>query len=119
MERRTNYYLAAHWLNNSLVLCNDIVKIDPDLEYRFDYYDEETDSYTEIYQFFITSASLSDVEYLEKSFGLLFAYSPLLDCFILCVDHFGTMWSGVGCTCYNDDIPDSYLEKSERRIVWE
>ncbi|MBR7081007.1 MAG: hypothetical protein IKI40_10900 [Treponema sp.] len=28
MERMTNYYTAAHWLHNSLILCNDIGEID-------------------------------------------------------------------------------------------
>ena len=64
---------------------------------RFQDYDEETDSYTEIYQWFISDCSEDDVEYLERNFGLLFTYSDLLDKYILCVDHFGTSWDYVHC----------------------
>ena len=46
-------------------------------------------------QWFITDCSQSDVEYLEKSFNLLFTYSELLDKYILCVDHWGTSWDYV------------------------
>lgn len=118
MKRLTNYYRAAHWLNGSLVLCNELPRIDENLNYRFSTYNEEDDTYTEIYQWFITSYSESDVEWLEKSFGLLFAYSPLLDCYILCVDHWGTSWDYVGCPCYNDDINDDLLKQKDYRVEW-
>lgn len=116
MTRQTNYYNAVHYLHNSFILCNNITEIDPSVfdNMRFNDYDEENDSYTEIYQWFLTSASESDVEWLEKSFGLLFTYSDKLDLFVLCVDHCGTLWDSVPCDCYNDDIPDEYLNKSSR-----
>ena len=115
MTRQTNYYNAAHWLNNSLILCNDIGEVDSSIydEFRFDTEDENGNT-IDIYQWFLTDASLSDVEYLEKSFGLLFTYSEKLDLFVLCVDHFGTMWDGVPCDCYNDDIPDELLKRTSR-----
>ncbi len=112
----TNYYVAAHWLHNSLILCNDIVNIDQSVfdNLRFPFwqyededgniYDNESDydgdgelyeKETEIYQWFLTDCSESDVEYLEEHFGLLFTYSDMLDLYVLCVDHFGTMWKGV------------------------
>lgn len=118
MERQTNYFLASHWLNNSLVLCNDITKIDTDFDYRFDIYNEESDTCRDIFQYFITDCSEDDVLFLEKSFGLLFGYSPLLDCYILCVDHYGTSWDYVYCPCYNDDISDGYLDKKHREVIW-
>ena len=100
MEKKikSNYYTAIHWLNNSFVLCNNIPEIDNTIwnNMRWDYYNEEDDSYEEIYQWFITDCSESDVEYLEEHFtGVNFTYSELLDCFILCVTHYGTMWKGV------------------------
>ena len=49
----------------------------------------------DIYQYFLTNLNYSDVEYLSRRFGLLFMYSPLLDYWVLCVPHFGTMWKGV------------------------
>ena len=95
----TTYSEAVHWLHNSLILCNNIVDVDDTVycNMRFDTYNEETDSYTEIFQWFITDCSSSDVEYLEKHFGLLFSYSDMLDKYILCVDHWGTPWDYVAC----------------------
>lgn len=102
LNLRTNYKTAVNWLNGSLILCNDIVNIDNSVieNYRFEYYNEETDEYTEIYQYFLTSYSLDDVRFLEDHFNLLFSYSETLDLYILCVDHWGTSWDYV--TCYTD-----------------
>lgn len=106
----TNYKTAVNWLNGSLTLCNDIVNIDNSVfeNYRFEYYNEETDEYTEIYQYFLTSYSLDDVRFLEKHFNLLFSYSEKLDLYILCVDHWGTSWDYV--TCYTDLEPAEIKE---------
>ena len=95
----TTYKEAANWLGNSFILCNNIAEVDQSIydNMRFNYYDEDTNSYNEIFQYYITDASQSDVEYLEKHFGLLFAYSEMLDCFILCVNHLGTRWNYVHC----------------------
>lgn len=94
----TDYKTAVHWCSNALIMCNNIPQIDPTVidNARFDWYDEKTETETEVFQWFITDCSQWDVEYLEEHFpGLLFTYSDLLDCFILCVDHFGTAWSSV------------------------
>lgn len=112
MARQTTYYNAVHWLHNNYILCNRIPETDDSVwdNMRFPLFGDEEDSNGRvIYQWFLTDASQSDVEYLEESFGLLFTYSDLLDCFVLCVDHYGTNWHGVPCSCYNDDIADSYL----------
>jgi hypothetical protein len=96
----TTYNIATHWLDGGLVLCNEIVNIDSSIwdNMRFDYFNEKGDSQVEVYQWFLTNWNESDVEWLEKNFpDLLFTYSEKLDCFVLCVDHFGTMWSGVEC----------------------
>lgn len=97
---KTNYKTAANWLHNALILCNNISEIDPSIwdNTRFDSYYEDEDGEEhckEIYQYFLTDCSVWDVEFLEKHFGLLFTYSDLLDVYVLCVDHFGTPWSGV------------------------
>ena len=96
----TTYNIATHWIDGGLVLCNNIREIDESVmdNLRFD---AEEDG--EIYQWFLTSYSESDVEYLEKTFGLLFTYSEKLDCFVLCVDHWGTMWSSVPCEVLSED----------------
>lgn len=95
----TTYAEAVHWLRNNYILLNNIVDIDNSVydNMRFQDYDEETDSYTEIYQWFISDCNEDDVEYLERNFGLLFTYSDLFDKYILCVDHFGTSWDYVHC----------------------
>lgn len=102
---KTTYAEAVKWLHNSIILCNNITEIDPSIDYnfRFDQYDEEEDSYVDIYQYFITDCSQSDVEYLEKYFDLKFSYSNLLDKYILCVDHCGTSWDYVACPVNNVD----------------
>lgn len=98
MEKYTNYKTAVNWLNNSLILCNDIEKIDTSVycNTHFDIEDEKG-NVIDIYQWYLTDCSRSDVEYLERTFRLLFTYSDMLDLFILCVDHFGTAWNGVPC----------------------
>ena len=102
---RTTYKEAVNWLNNSFVLCNNIQDIDPSIydNMLFNAYDEETDEYTEIFQWYITDCSKSDVDYLTKYFDLKFTYSDLLDAYILCVDHFGTSWAYVSCPVNNVD----------------
>lgn len=106
----TTYSEAVHWLNNNLIMQNDICEIDNQMyDYiRFDVYDEENDTYVNIYQYFITDCSEDDVEFLEKYFGLLFSYSPLLGKYILCVDHWGTFWDVVHCPVYGDKENDNY-----------
>ena len=94
--RYTTYNIATHWLDNSYVLCNEVMN-EEDFweECRFDYNNEDGDYYIDIFQTYLTDASLSEVEWLEKTFGLKFSYSNRLDCFILCVDHLGTSWKYV------------------------
>lgn len=86
---------AVKRFNNSLILCNNIVEVDFDIfeNVNFEYWVD--DEPREIYQYFLTDCSAEDVEYLSKWFGLLFTYSPKLDCYILCVDHWGTSWDSV------------------------
>lgn len=114
MARRTTYYNAVHWLHNNFVMANNIPEIDPsvwdNMRSPLTWSDDDGEEHEiEIYQWFITDTSEGDVRFLEKSFGLIFTYSDMLDCFVLCVDHWGTDWHGVGCDCNNDDIADSYL----------
>lgn len=98
----TTYAIAANWLGNKLILCNDIPSIDNSVfdNVRFELYDEENDCYNEIYQWFLTDCSQSEVEYLEEHFGLQFTYSDMLGLYVLCVDHWGTSWDYV--TCFTD-----------------
>lgn len=98
MTKYTTYRIATKWLNNDYVLANNITDFDESIweNNRFNDFNEYDDP-IEIYQYFITDASRDDVEFLEKNFGLKFSYSSKLDCFVLCVDHWGTNWDCVSC----------------------
>lgn len=113
----TNYYIATHWLHNSLILCNEIPNVDPSIwdNMRFSIYEEDEDGYeneVEIYQYFLTNCSEDDVEYLEKHFGLHFTYSELLDLYVLCVTHWGTSWDYV---YWEADFPQAERELGEKK----
>lgn len=106
----TNYKTAINWCHNSYVLCNNLPDIDQSIwcNMRWDYYCEELDEYHEIFQWFVSDCSLDEVEFLEKHFSsIYFTYSDLLDCFVLCVTHYGTSWEGIHC--YTD------IETAERK----
>ena len=109
MTTLTTYKEAVNWLNNSYILCNNIVEIDQSIydHMNFNFYDED-DLPVDIFQWYITDCSQSDVEYLTKYFDLKFTYSDMLDCYILCVDHFGTSWAYVSCPV--NDV-DEYTPK--------
>lgn len=94
--RFISYADAVKRFNNSFILCNNIVEIDSEIVDNMMFSLEDEDgNYREIMQWFITDCTSEDVEYLSKWFGLLFTYSPMLDCYILCVDHWGTSWDSV------------------------
>lgn len=98
MKTVNNYLDAVNYFGNHRVLCNKAMQLDPETWFdnlRGDWFDEDSEGMPEIYQTYITDCSEDDVRYLCDWFGLLFYYSEALDCFILCVPHFGTMWSGV------------------------
>lgn len=109
-NKRTSYLKAVEWMHNNLILCNDVAKLF-DLDYRFDLYDEKTNSYVEIWQFFLTDCNDRDVLFLEKSFSdMNFAYCNELGLYVLCVTHWGTSWDYVAVDVLNDNICDSVYE---------
>lgn len=103
----TTYAKAVKWINTNLVLCNNVPEIDDTIWDNFtrDIYDEDGQA-TEIYQWYITDCSQSDVEWLTKSFDLLFTYSEKLDCYILAVDHYGTSWGYVPCEVLSKEMKE-------------
>lgn len=110
MTKQTTYHIATHWLGHSYVLANNITQDTSVFDnFRFDFYDEDGEP-MEIYQWYIVDANESDVEWLERTFGLLFTYSELLDCFVLCVPHCGTGWAYVPCDILNEDVLESNPE---------
>ena len=98
MKTVNNYLDAVNYFGNNRVLCNKCMSMD---EFWFenlwgDWFSEgEEHEMPVIYQTYITDCTEADVHYLCDWFGLLFYYSNTLDCFILCVPHWGTHWSGV------------------------
>lgn len=91
-----SYADAVKRFGNSFILCNNIAKLDPSIFENLECsLEDESGEYKDIFQYYISDCSRYDVEYLSKWYGLLFAYSEMLDCYILLVDHFGTPWRGV------------------------
>lgn len=97
----TDYYTAVHWLKSAFILCNEIVENDESVIENIEYPEltEEERNRIEIFQWFLTNMSEEDKEWMQKNFpDLIFSYSDKLVLWILCVDHFGTMWKGVPTT---------------------
>lgn len=114
---KTNYRVAVEWLDGNLILCNQITEVDPSVwdNMRFSIFEEDEDGYEnqiEIYQYFLTSYSDDDVEYLEEHFDLKFTYSDLLGLWVLCVTHWGTGWDYV---YWETDLPQAKAELGERK----
>lgn len=96
-----------------IVLCNNIIDIDAsvydNMKNGIKYVDYETGEehteeeynndesgkieieYEEVYQYYLCHISEYEEEQLLKA-GVILSYSDMLDCDILCVDHFGTSW---------------------------
>lgn len=113
----TNYSVAVHWLNNSLIMCNEIPEVDPSVldNMRFSLYEEDEDGYEEeleIYQWYLTDCSDFDVKFLEEHFGLKFTYSDLLGLYVLCVTHYGTSWDYV---YWEVDFPQAERALGEKK----
>jgi hypothetical protein len=91
-----SYSDAVKRFNNSIILCNNVTEVDSMMWENMwgNFYNEHEDM-IDIYQFYITDCTQADVKYLVKWYDLKFLYSEVLDCFVLCVDHFGTSWRWV------------------------
>ena len=82
---------------NKEELENGEISIEELEEQARDYVEEEQDN-LEFYQYFIIDISNWDLEYLKEcgQKTLQICYSDKLDCYVLCVGHFGTGWDYVG-----------------------
>lgn len=110
-----SYKTIVDYFIGDLVLCNNIKDIDQsvydNLEIKERYFNENDEEITEdeyynddnaycdssipdIYQWFICNLSDYDKKQCEKA-GLILSYSDMLDCDVLCVDHWGTSWDYV------------------------
>ena len=90
-----SYKTIVDYYVGDLVLCNNIAECDLSVwdNLEFDIEDEEGNT-IDIYQYFLCHVSDWEKEQAKKA-GLLFSYSDLLDCDVLCVDHLGTSWDYV------------------------
>ena len=103
MKYGTNYKVATQWLNNALILCNNIGEVDNTIYENalFDWEDEDGNM-IDIYQWYLTDCTQDDALYLAETFGLMFTYSEVLGVYVLCVGHFGTAWDYVYCETTNE-----------------
>ena len=87
--------LLDRYAENRLML-NNLPEVDPSVweNMSVDLYDEEEDSYTDIYQWLACHLDEYDVKALNH-FGVVTSYSDLLDCDVIAVTHFGTSWEAV------------------------
>ena len=101
-NERASYKTLVDRFVGSRVLCNNIVDIDESIWENVEVgqlYNEETDEYTEIFQYFVCNVSEWEIETLKEltqdNNDIIISYSNVLDCHILMVDHFGTSWDYV------------------------
>lgn len=110
-----SYRTIVEYFIGDIVLCNNIVEVDQsvydNLIIEEKYYNENDEEITEeeyynddnaycdtsapeIYQYYICNLSDHDKKQCEKA-GLILSYSDMLDCDVLCVNHWGTSWDYV------------------------
>ena len=98
-HKKISYATLCDYLFESMILCNNIEKLEgfwDGLEIG-NIYDEETDTYVDIYQFFIVDFPNFNYDFMQKYLqnDIILFYNEELDLYILGVDHFGTGWSYV------------------------
>lgn len=89
-QGHASYLTLVNYFIGDCVLCNNIVNIDDSVYMNMENAEEDS----EVYQYFICNLGGYDREQALKA-GLILSYSDLLDCDVLCVDHFGTSWDYV------------------------
>ena len=88
--------LVERYFDN-MILCNNIANNYEDLEIvAGSDYDEEEDTYKDIYQYFIVDGCFDeeDLQKVGEELGVVY-YNSNLDLYILGVDHLGTSWDYV------------------------
>lgn len=115
MKTYIDYYTAVHWNNNSLILMNNIHEIDPEFEEPMN--EDEEGNPRDYFQYFLTSMSDEDAKFTRKFFpDVKLAKSNVLDCWVLCVDHYGTSWDYVWTECREIMQPNEWDEKGHGKI---
>ena len=106
-DEKKSYRDMINFCCDSLILNNDIIKELSKNDFYFDIfcgidYDEEDDTYTEVYQYYIIN--YQDAERLAEYTNELVYYNEALDLYILGVTHWGTSW---------DYVPANWKELDE------
>lgn len=110
VSKRTSYSDMIQFCCDDYILNNSIQNIPENAGYYFEpycgnYYDEETDEYIEIYQQYIIDERAAErfADYTNE----IVLYNDECDIYLLCVTHWGTMWSGVSA---NWKTLDEYIK---------
>ena len=101
-NNKASYKTLVNRFIGDIVLCNNIADIDDSIWENVQVgslYDEENDTYTDIYQYYLCNVSKWDIEALKEltkdDNSIILSYSDKLECDVLIVDHFGTSWDYV------------------------
>lgn len=124
-----SYRTIVEMFIGDIVLCNNIIEVDNSVLDNMEYdttekyyngngeeiteeeYYEDDNAYTEtntpeIFQWYLCNVTEWEKDNL-KEMGIILSYSNLLECDVLCVDHYGTSWDYV---LTNVKLFDSYEE---------
>ena len=98
-HKKISYRRLINRISNKIWLFNNAPKLS---EYNFEFeigndYDEETDEYTEFYQYYLIDINSYMIEKLQelKCKDVVIAWSEKLEEYVLMVDHFGASWDYV------------------------
>lgn len=99
-HKKISYRTLIKYYDMTPILCNNIINVE---ECLYDYlecgniYNEEEDYYIDIFQYYIINLTEWELEDIKKKYSeeLIICYSPKLENYVLCVDHFGTSWDYV------------------------
>lgn len=89
--RKASYKSIVTRFIDDIVLCNNIAKVDDTI---WDNFNMDLSEDEEIYQYYLCNIGEFDKEQLTE-YGILLTYSDKLDCDVLCVTHYGTLWDYV------------------------
>lgn len=112
-HNRVSYRRLIDRISNGVWLFNKAPELS---NYDFEFeigndYDEETEEYTEIYQYYLIDIDNYMLEKLRENNcdEVIIAYSETLEEYVLFVDHFGTSWNYV----LTDIEPTDDLDESD------
>lgn len=112
-HKRISYATLCDFLFSDMILCNKILDVDYNLlenQELGSLYDEETEEYDEVYQWYIVNVDSWMLDKLkELNFNeIQLFYSDVLEEYILGVTHWGTSWDYVLTDIgYTEDLDES------------